>query len=363
MKIHEAQTREAAGAWTVSYRFEWRSRPELNGTLWFRVPSSHRDWLHTGPEPAVAALILMAMALGEDVEVAEPLSPRFHYGLRSVIGHFHLWLPRELKNVTVRAPAGERPAARGGQAVVSCFSGGVDSFHTLYAHHGAASPVPRYSLTHLMFVHGFDILPGDATYLEVEEEFRALAAQLGLGLLGVSTNVRELIDPKVPWVTTHGAAIAACGHLISGGARTLIIPSTNRQSLLFPPCGSNPVTDPMLASDALEIVHHGTEYSRIEKILSLADRREAQRHLRVCWQNIPGVRNCGGCVKCLKTMMPLAVVGALEKFRVFPPLPPWDQIDRSCFAPLDLSRYAQEIGYADELRALAKAQGFKNPPW
>jgi hypothetical protein len=251
---------------------------------------------------------------------------------------------------------------RKGTAVVSCFSGGVDSFHTLFAHRGAAAPNPQYTISHLMFAHGFDIPLRDETYPEVAAEFRELAAGLGLGFIGISTNVRELLDPHVPWLTTHGAAIAACGHLLSAGARSLIIPSTNRQSLLFSPCGSNPVTDPMLGSDELEIIHHGTEHSRIEKIVSLAERAEAQNHLRVCWQNVPGQRNCGRCLKCLKTMMPLAVVGALEKFRVFPPLPPWRKIDRRCFAPLDLSRYAPELGYADELRALAKARGFKGVP-
>jgi hypothetical protein len=63
-------------------------------------------------------------------------------------------------------------------------------------------------------------------------------------------------------------------------------------------------------------------------------------------------------------MMPLAIVGALPHFPVFPPLPPWHSIDRRCFAPFDPSALPAELGYAEELRALAAAYGCTEfPAW
>ena len=357
MKIFPAQLSEADGFITVSYRFETPSRPECSGELWFRVKSAHREWLSTGPEPAVGVLSFLAMALGENIELAQPVSPRFHYGLLQYIAHFHLWLPHQLKKIAVTAPGFAHATHERADAVVSCFSGGVDSFTTLHEHLGAEASSADYRISHLFYAHGFDIPLENPLYDELAAEFSELAANWKLGFIGLATNARSLLDPHVPWVNSHGACIAACGLLLSGGARKFIIPSTNRHSMLFAPCGSNPVTDPMLSSESLEIAHHGSHLSRIQKIVAISGHPVVQNHLRVCWKNIPGQRNCGRCIKCLKTMMPLAVIGALEKFTVFPPLPPWNEVEPKCFTPLDLSRYAPELSYADELRDLAKTVG------
>jgi hypothetical protein len=178
-----------------------------------------------------------------------------------------------------------------------------------------------------------------------------------VGLVGLATNAHALVEPHVPWLTTHGAVLAAVGLLLGRGLRTLLIPSTNRHSRLFVPCGSNPLTDPALSTEALELVHYGCHRSRIQKIRALANRPEVRAHLRVCWQGQAAGGNCGRCVKCLKVMLPLALEGVLDRFPGFPPLPPWDALDPACFAPVDLARYAPEQSYAAELLALAREKG------
>jgi hypothetical protein len=362
MKIYPATVEEQDGIITVRYRFDTPSQPQRSGELWFRIDSRYRDFLHTGPAPAVAALAMSAMSLGEDIEVSQPLSPRFHYGLLQFSAHFHLWLPGELLAIRVRPPSFSPMVQPDARAVVSCFSGGVDSFYTLYEHLGAAAPNADFKLSHLFYAHGFDVPLGDPLYDELAAEFAELAKGWNLGFIGLSTNVRSILDPLIPWVNSHGACLAASALLLAGGTRTFIIPSTNRHSTLFAPCGSNPVTDPMFGTESLDIVHHGSHQSRIQKILAIEHRSEARNHLHVCWQNIPGPRNCGRCIKCLKTMLPLKVTGSLDQFPVFPPLPPWKEIESKCFAPLDLSRYAQEETYADELRALALHRGSEALP-
>jgi hypothetical protein len=359
MKIFPAEIADQGGKVNVSYRFETPSRPELGGVLWYRVDARYRDWIATGPEPGMAALAFLAMALGENVEVAQPVSSRFHHGLLQFIEFFHLWEPQHLKRIGIVAPGFGRTGPTQAKAVAACFSGGVDSFHTLYAHLGEAMANPDYRLTHLFFAHGFDIPLDNAVFGKLAAEYDELAKSRGLGFIGLATNIRQFLDPHVPWLTTHGAVIAACAQLLAAGAKTFIIPSTNRHSVLFSPSGSNPVTDPLLGNESLEIVHDGSHCSRIQKILAIAHQPEAQQHLRVCWQNVRGLHNCGRCVKCLKVMMPLALEGVLDKFTLFPPLPPWAQMDKECFAPLDLSHHAPELTYASELRALALAR--QNP--
>ena len=359
MKIHPANINESEGHFTLTYRFESATRPDLNDALWFRVPARFRDWVSAGPEAAVASLVMLAMALGERIEVAEPMSAMTHYGISQCVDFFHLWLPGKLKRIDIVAPAytGAAADAPVPHAVVSCFSGGVDSFHTVYDHLEGRAANPEYALTHLFFAHGFDIPVQLPVYEDIAAECETLAAGWNLGLVRLATNVRHLLDPHVPWVTSHGTVLGGSALLLAGGIRAFVIPSTNRHSRLFAPCGSNPVTDPMLGTPSMQIVHYGSHRSRIEKIRDIAHRSEAQQYLRVCWQNAAGVRNCGACAKCLKVMMPLALEGMLERFTGFPPLPDWDRIDPACFAPLDLSKYADEPSYAGELLELALARG------
>lgn len=356
MHLLPATVEERDGQATLRYRYASSSRPEIAGDVWFRVPASHRDWLATGPEAGLAAVCFAAMALGEPLVVNEPVSPQFRYGLRQVIEFFALWLPR-LRAVDLVAPDGGEVVSRAGDAVVGFFSSGVDSFHTLYDHLGDAQPVAPFRLSHLLFVHGFDIPLDDPSYADIAGEVATLAAGWRLDLLSLATNVRRLLDPLVPWVTTHGAALAAAALALGRRTRTAIVPSTNRHSRLFSPCGSNPLTDPSFSTETLRIVHHGCHRSRIEKIVEIAHRAEPPAHLRVCWQNRPGLRNCGRCAKCLKVMMVLALEGVLDRFTTFPPLPPWDAIDASCFAPLDLDKYGAELSYPEELHALARRRG------
>ena len=44
-----------------------------------------------------------------------------------------------------------------GGAVLTAFSGGVDSFYTLRAHVAGQEPDERARITHGLFVHGFDL--------------------------------------------------------------------------------------------------------------------------------------------------------------------------------------------------------------
>jgi len=361
MRIFPAEVVETGGRVRITYRFDTRAQLDIPNELWFEVGEEFRPWIFAEAETGIATLALLAMALGEDVEVSAPVSPRFQYFFRDFVAHFNLWLP-QLKRISLAAPAGPRPERPRGDAVVTCFSGGVDSFFTIHEHLGPAAPHPSFRLSHLFFAHGFDIPLHDSSYDVFASEFAGLARGWGLKLIRLSSNARHLLDPYVHWVTAHGACIAACALLLSGGIRTFIVPSTNRQSLLFSPCGSNPITDPMLGTEALEIVHHGGHFSRIQKILAISAWADVHNYLRVCWQNAPGKKNCGRCVKCLKTMMPLEIAGVLGKFSVFPRLPPWNEIPAECFAPLDLSRYAPELSYAAELRALAVARGYRGMP-
>ncbi len=318
------------------------------------MPDAYAGWISDRMEAPVMAALFLAMALGESVTVDAPLSPAFHYGARQIQKYFHLWFPDKLSMVALHA-AGYEEAVTPAEAVAACFTGGVDSFHTLWHHRPETEPVANHRIGYGLFVHGFDIpLEDPRFYEEAAAGNEAALATQSVKLLRCRTNVRALVEPHVSWITFHGAAIQAVGLFLQHGLRRLIIPSTNRYSLLNPPIGSNPYTDALASTENLTFLHHGCEASRIEKILAVADWPVVQQHLRVCFQQPGAYLNCGVCRKCQKVMAPLWLTGKLDAFATFPPGFDLAAMPPSCFGGLNLKRYAPERSYTEELCDLAR---------
>lgn len=353
MKISTARPFKEAG-WTgrtFELAPEVSSHPAM--TLRLLVPDAFSGWISDRFEAPVLAALFPAMAMNEPIRVDGPLSAVFHYRVRQVMKYFHLWYPRELSMVDIQSAGFDEAPVRG-TSTCACFSGGVDSFYTLWHHRAETEPVQRYRITHGLFAHGFDIPLNKPDFYEQQAApYEAILREQGIALIRMRTNVRDILDPFTKWMTTHGAALQMAAHFLAGGARTFIIPSTNRFSLINPPIGSNPITDPQPASEALEIIHHGCEASRIQKVLAIADWPPAQQLLRVCFQDHAGPANCGACKKCHKVMLPLWVAGKLDRFATFPRGFDPAKVDPRCFESVDLARFAPELSYVEELKALA----------
>jgi len=63
------------------------------------------------------------------------------------------------------------------------------------------------------------------------------------------------------------------------------------------------------------LVHDGAEMRRPEKLPTIVECPSALAHLRVCAQDMN--TNCGRCEKCLRTMIPLRVLGVEGPFPPF----------------------------------------------
>ena len=93
--------------------------------------------------------------------------------------------------------------------VALCFSGGVDSFHTLLR-----GPRP---LDLLVAAIGYDVKLDDAPRIAMlTRSVRAVAAELGIRAVFIATNLRRHAAFRaVEWGCLHGGALAALGHLLS----------------------------------------------------------------------------------------------------------------------------------------------------
>jgi len=315
-------------------------RVEVNGAI--RGDVNYRASLapteRTRADTGLALTLLPAMRRDVQLQVEGETSSRLLAGgVPMLQAIFSTW-SRDLRHVPVHAKDLPQPADRG-TGVACFFSGGVDSFYTLLAN--------REAITHLIFVHGYD-LPLEAKELRTEasQAAQAVAAALSVELVEVETDWRRLVDPHVPWELSHGAMLASVGLLFQESFRTVLIASSHTYADLLP-WGSHPLVDPLWSTGLTEFVHHGADATRIDKCRLLAENEVAMRHLRVCWENRNGRYNCGECEKCVRTMVNLAAVGALERCETLP-----SRIEPAAVAGIKLGDWSDRVFAEENLRAM-----------
>ncbi len=280
-------------------------------------------WFHSSApisapaEAAAVATLLPALARGAALRIETPVAPAVIDAMNEAQSVLCAWarsgtwptaLPFE-REIEVSAPAGAPDRRAGGRGVAAFFSGGVDSLTTVVRH-------PE--ITHLIHIEGFDVLLERRQFAaQVRERISEAASDLGRELIVVETNVRELSDPHLPWVTYYGSALGAVALLLSGEMSRVLVASGITYGALYEN-GSHPLLDHLWGADRIEVVHDGASLVRTAKVERLAESEIARRMLRVCWENPGGAYNCGRCEKCLRTMVALEALGVRERFETFP---------------------------------------------
>lgn len=330
------------GAGRVRLRAEFE-RDAGRFDVWFEVPAEHAALVADGPEPFAALALLPAMHAGEPLEIIPPVSARQLEGLARVREVWHRWRPGlAAVPIVATARAGTRPA---GPHVAAFFSLGVDSFYTALKHlRFGAEPLP---LDHLVFTTGLERpLESSEGAGETEAVVRAVAAELGVGVVTVATNLRTRFP--LDWATEyHGAGLAATALALGGGCGTVLIPATHAWEQLKP-WGGSPTSDEHYSTEWTRILFDGGEADRGEKVEAIAAHAVALAHLRVCTANRAGAGNCGRCMKCVRTMAMLAAAGRLDESGTFP---------RTLPGGIEQHLARDYESYAREILALARRTG------
>lgn len=292
----------------------------------------------------LAAILLPAMRRGWRIEVEAPVSARVLAGLPQIADIVHCW-DEAYAPPEVRAAAGaavEEPAEPRGVGIF--FSGGLDSCYTFFKNLAA--------IDSLVFVRGFDIPVDDQALGDrVTAAVRGVAESFGRPLVEVETNLRQFTDRHASWDLAHGAALASVGLLLAAGMQTIYIPASDCYADLVP-CGSHPLLDPLWSTERLRFVHDGCEARRVRKAALVAEHPAALRALRVCWKNPHGAYNCGRCEKCLRTMVNLYAVGAIDRCPTFDAA-----LDPRRVARLRLGDETGVIAYWKENLSAVRARG------
>ena len=314
--------------------------------LWFSVDSKYAGYLNDERSNAfVLAMFWYAMASGSDIAFEVPLSQKLYNGLTKTL------MPALEKSgfapIKLLGPVTSKPlTCCGGYATgMSC---GVDSFYTLLRH--------ATKLTHLTFYNGSYILPYAETPYSIDEIYderdltfstyasnsAAVAAHYGLPLVMVNTNLDKdfyrggYIYSAMYRFTSCSLALehlfsvyisSSSGHSEHGMEVSLFSPTQHYEDLLCE----------CLQTETFRYMTSDHEL-RTDKIKAVADEEDFQSFAEVCFNQLTGHKNCGKCYGCWKTMIPLDLIGKLDKFQKCFDLDEYYKNRREIFA--DLIRFS-----------------------
>ena len=294
--------------------------------------------------PFLSASVLLAMRLGEDVEVHGPVSAPLLDRVGRIVDLYASWDPRLFRS-HVTATDELEPTRRADG--IACFlSRGVDSLYSAAVPRGLPG-----ALTELVFCDRLEPIHSAGVRAEEVRLATDTAALLGLPLVVIESNIRQLTDPIVrDWEDMVGAGLSFLATSMSGGLGYVIIPSSDGPETIGP-CGTSPLLDPLFSTAEVEI-EHDAPGTRPAKVAWLArEHPEVLPHLKVCYfEDRPD--NCGRCSKCLLTMLALEATGLRSQATGFPA-----EIDREALAALRIRGPQAQTEFAEVERALVARGG------
>lgn len=297
-----------------------QARFELNGredTLWYEVDSKYRDYLTVERADAfLVGLFLLAFKEECDIRVMGTLSERLHYTM-----NIHL-LPltaeiRKHKKIKIYCDNLESdplPNAGGAGTGLTC---GIDTFSTIYDHLGKDCP-DDYKITHFaLFNVGSNGMSGGEKARRLFKKRTALvkpcADELGKELITVDSNISELL--QMNFYESHSYRHISASLTLQKLFHVYYYSSAYSLKYFELKPGSPGHYDifnmNMLSTETTSFYSTNPYETRVDKTRLVSQYGPATKYLNVC---IKDGHNCGGCEKCLRTLLTLDVIGELTEF-------------------------------------------------
>lgn len=284
--------------------------------LWFEAPIGEGAGIDPqDAEPFVIACVMQAMKEGRDLLIKGQVSKALLQNLEEYVAFWAATAPKVYSSVSLLAEQVVTSSCStvsddvfATEDAMAAFSGGLDATFLAWRHHTRQAGWRTRNIRFFVMLSGFDILRREAEHVKQSMAVAAATlATIGAPMKTLRTNLREVLD--VPWNHLHGAALVACMHFYKRHARTLLLGSCEKYDDLVIPWGSSPLSDPLLSSSSLRVIHDSAEFTRSEKAAGIVGWPAGHANLRVCWSAEKAGGNCMRCEKCLRTMANFAGQG------------------------------------------------------
>ena len=266
--------------------------------VWYRIPEEYEKDVTNVDDPYLQATLFWAMGHGHDLHVHGDVSLPLLQNVEDFKHHWVCWLPQNYKPIDISVKKEihiETPPPGEG---ICAFSGGVDSCFTVYRHRKGIQH--RRNVTAGLIIHGFEVPLNDKEAFDVSfVRAKKLLNSIGMEAIPMASNSHEFSHR---WMYEFMCGLSSCmsllGNRFSEGLVGGAVVKTVASGMIFP-WGSNSSSDHLLSSEQFKIINDGGFYTRTQKIDYLANWKECNENLQVCWENKQDIGNCGLCSKCL----------------------------------------------------------------
>jgi hypothetical protein len=329
MKIENLRSESIGERARISATVVWEDCDRPAEDLFIETDEQFADGLTCNPHAFLVGCTVPAMYYGEArIAIDADICPELLSGLNVAMTLLRYWFYEPgRKLVTIEGgrqadtPKPEIPRRTG-----IFFSGGVDAFATLRLNR-LNFPLEHPGLVRDgLLVYGLDLDSPEAFEHVLRMESDA-AREIGITLIPVYTNIYLAYrkeDAKNHfrfWINQfQSSAFAAIAHAFSRRLTSMIISASDSTPHIIPG-GCHPLLDPNYSSSDMRIYHQGIDLSRLEKTRLVSEWDVALQYLRVCnmfTRYQADHINCGECEKCIRTMLALLALGALDRSPTFP---------------------------------------------
>ena len=302
---------------------------EPGSNLWFSVPAKYAEYLCPERSNAfVIALLWYAMVAQSDIRFEAPMSRQLYDGLTQKL------IPAVMKEagtqISLIGPVTSDKVS-GEHGVVSGMSCGADSLYTLHCYGSDDAPA-NVKLTHLMYceleyLFSRAVPPYDIDQIFYKQELlnsetvknaEAIAERHHMPFLYIRSNLdRDYYRGGL--IFTGMYRFLACALALERLFSVYIVSSSGNadqveEISLFSP--TQHYENLICASCGTEKLHYmiSDHITRVDKIRAIADDADFRDFASVCFNTDENVSNCGECYGCMKTMIPLDILGKLDRF-------------------------------------------------
>lgn len=287
--------------------------------VWFKVDKKYEDFLcYERGDAFVIAVLNYAMRNHHDIVSEVPLTEDLYYNidkyLVDAIAQYNSKFYRP--QITAEVASESLPCAGAVGTGISC---GVDSLHALACQ--TTMKFKKHNITHLTFnnvgSHG-EGEQAEQLYRKRLEQPRKFAEEYGFEFVSSDSNLQNVVEQSHFKTHTYSSMFAvyclqklySLYYYASSGYkyhefRLYDIPGSS--------CGSYEMLSlPLLSTHNLRVYSEGEGMSRMTKLESVIKYVPSYKYLNVCLME---GENCGVCEKCVRTMLGLDALGALDKYK------------------------------------------------
>ena len=315
-------------SWLTTWDYPPASWGKDGTSLWFAVPSKYGKYFcFERSNSFVLAMVWYAMLTGSDIEFEAPMSKKMYDGMTKKL------IPALAKDgystIKLIGPTSDQALYNEG-AVVTGLTCGADSTYALHKYEKDDVPKEK-RLTHVVYCHADYLFP----YLEppydvdkiIEQHEKnynkhamrcagILAAHHGLPQIEIKTNFdRDFYRGGLVYTGMYRffSLVMSLEHLVA----TYIFTSSgsgdaNEEPSLFQSHYEDFVSECCMTENFRIVVSDHEE--RFTKLQVIADDPDFQKFVSTCSNEMIDDKNCGECYVCWKTMIPLDMIGKLDKY-------------------------------------------------